>query len=112
MNWNNFILQVADDKASALVFGTRRRIESPAQYANIKFGKGLRALHNGLDKAMPGAIARAKARKDKQYIQYLESQGYTVLSPQETKELETFPGDLCDLNLAIGAMRKADAAIE
>jgi hypothetical protein len=46
------------------------------------------------------------------YIRFLEKQGYTVLSPQETEELETFPGDICDLNLAIDAMRKADAAIE
>jgi len=40
------------------------------------------------------------------YIQFLEKQGYTVLSPQETKELETIPGDIID------AMRQADAAIE
>jgi hypothetical protein len=40
------------------------------------------------------------------YISFLEKQGYTVLSPQETEELETIPGDIID------AMRKADAAIE
>jgi hypothetical protein len=50
--------------------------------------------------------------KIQNYIRFLEKQGYTVLSPEESKELETFPGDMCDLNLAIDAMRKADAAIE
>lgn len=112
ISWKSFILQVADDKATAYVFGTRPRIEAPAQTADIKYGKGLYDLHTALEKEMPGAIARAKARKNAQYIRHLESQGYTVLSPAETKELETFPGDLCDFNLAIDAMRKADAAIE
>jgi len=112
MSWNSFIQQVAEDKANVLVFGGGTRISSPAQHAYTHYGKGLRAMHNAIDKALPGAIDKAKARKNAQYIKYLEKQGYTVLSPNETKELETFPGDICDLNLAIDAMRKADAAIE
>lgn len=89
MSWNNFILQVADDKANALVFGTSLRFAAPAQTADIKYGKGLRALHNALDKAMPAAIERAKVRKNAIYIAHLEKQGYTVLFPSEVKELET-----------------------
>ena len=89
MNWNCFIHQVADDKASALVFGTRQRIEGPAQHADIRYGKGVRAFNNALDKVMPDAIERAKARKNAQYIAHLEKEGYTVLSPSEVKELET-----------------------
>ena len=89
MSWNSFIHQLADDKANALIFGTASRITSPAQHANIKYGKGLRALHNALDKVMPAAIDRAKARKNAIYIAHLEKQGYTVLSPSEVKELET-----------------------
>jgi hypothetical protein len=57
-------------------------------------------------------MTKFQAEKIKTYIRFLEKQGYTVLSPEESKELETFPGDICDLNLAIDAMRKADAAIE
>jgi len=91
MSWNTFIQQLAEDKANALVFGGGTRISGPAQHAYIKYGKGLRALHNALDKAMPAAIARAKAQKNAMYIAYLEKQGYTVLAPAEVAELETLP---------------------
>ena len=91
MNWNSFIQPVAEDKANALVFGGGTRISGPAQHAYIKYGKGLRALHNALDRAMPSAIARAKAQKNATYIAYLEKQGYTVLTRTETAELETLP---------------------
>ena len=91
MSWNSFIHQLADDKANALVFGTAARITSPAQHANIKYGKGLRALHNALDKVMPDAIERAKARKNTIYIAHLEKQGYKVLTSAEVAELETLP---------------------
>jgi len=84
MSWNSFIAQVAEDQANALVFGTSRRITGPAQHAYIKYGKGLRALHNAVDKAMPTAIARAKAQKNAQYIAFLEKQGYTVTLNTET----------------------------
>ena len=89
MSWNSFIQQVAEDKADALVFGGGTRIDGGAQHAYIKYGKGLRAYHNAIDKALPGAIEKAKARKNAQYIKHLEKQGYTVLSPSEVKELET-----------------------
>lgn len=89
MSWNSFIQQVAEDKANVLVFGGGTRISSPAQYAYTHYGKGLRAMHNAIDKALPGAIDRAKAKKNANYIAYLEKQGYTVLSPSEVKELET-----------------------
>ena len=65
MSWNSFIKQVAEDKANALVFGGGTRISGPAQHAYIKYGKGLTALHNAIDKAMPAAIAKAKAQKNK-----------------------------------------------
>ena len=91
MSWNSFIQQVAEDKANAVVFGGGTRVSGPAQHAYIKYGKGLRALHNALDKAMPAAIARAKAQKNATYIAYLEKQGYTVLTRTETAELETLP---------------------
>ena len=91
MSWNSFIQQVAEDKANAIVFGGGTRISGPAQHAYIKYGKGLRALHNALDKAMPAAIARAIAQKNASYIAYLEKQGYTVLTRTETQELETLP---------------------
>jgi hypothetical protein len=51
----------------------------------------LLALHNAIDKAMPAAIAKAKAQKNATYIAYLEKQGYTVLTRTETAELETLP---------------------
>ena len=91
MSWNTFIKQVAEDKANAIVFGGATRISGPAQHAYIKYGKGLRALHNALDKALPIAIAKAKAQKNATYIAYLEKQGYTVLAPAEVAELETMP---------------------
>jgi hypothetical protein len=89
MSWNSFIVQVAEDKANALVFGGGTRIQGGAQHAYIQYGKGIRAYHNAVDKALPGAIDRAKAKKNATYIAYLEKQGYTVLSPSEVKELET-----------------------
>jgi len=91
MSWNSFIQQVAEDKANAIVFGGGTRISGPAQHAYIKYGKGLRALHNALGRAMPAAIAKAKAQKNATYISYLEKQGYTVLTRTETAELETLP---------------------
>ena len=91
MSWNSFIQQVAEDHANAQVFGRPRRITSPAQHAYIKYNKGLRALHNAIDRAMPAAIARAKAQKDAHYIAYLERQGYVVLTKAEAEELETTP---------------------
>jgi hypothetical protein len=106
MSWNSFIQQLAEDKANARVFGGGTRIQGPAQHAYIKYGKGLRALHNALDKAMPAAIAKAKAQKNATYIAYLEKQGYTVLTRTETAELNTIDGDVID------AMRKADSLIE
>jgi hypothetical protein len=89
MSWNSFIKQVAEDKANVLVFGGPRRITGPAQHAYIKYGKGLRALHNAVDRALPDAIAKAKAQKNASHIAYLEKQGYTVLAPAEVAELET-----------------------
>ena len=68
MSWNSFIKQVAEDKANAQVFGGGTRISGPAQHAYIKYGKGLRALHNAIDKAIPAAIAKAKAQKNATYI--------------------------------------------
>ena len=91
MSWNSFIAQVAEDQANARVFGHSRRITGIGQAAYIRYGKGLRALHNALDKALPAAIAKAKAQKNAQYIAYLEKQGYTVLTRTETAELETLP---------------------
>ena len=91
MSWNSFIQQVCEDKANALIFGHRRRIESPAQHAYIKYGKGLTALHNAIDKHLPAAIERAKAHKNKLYIAYLEKQGYVVITKAEADELETRP---------------------
>ena len=89
MSWNSFTKQVAEDKANALIFGHRRRIESPAQHAYIKYGKGLRALSNAIDKHYPAAIERAKAHKNKIYIDHLERQGYVVITKAEADELET-----------------------
>jgi len=91
MSWNNFIKQVAEDRASALIFGGPRRITSTAQHAYIKYGKGTLALHNAIERAMPAAIAKAKAQKNAQYIAYLEKQGYKVLTSAEVSELETLP---------------------
>jgi hypothetical protein len=91
MSWNSFIQQLAEDKANAIVFGGGTRISGPAQHAYIKYGKGLRALHNALDKALPAAIAKAKAQKNATYIAYLEKQGYKVLTSAEVAELETLP---------------------
>ena len=91
MSWNSFIKQVAEDKANALVFGGGTRITGPSQHAYIKYGKGPLALHNALNKALPTAIAKAKAQKNATYIAYLEKQGYTVLAPAEVAELETLP---------------------
>ena len=91
MSWNSFIKQVAEDKANAIVFGGGAIFSSPAQHAYIKYGKGLTALHNALDKAMPAAIAKAKAQKNATYIAYLEKQGYKVLTSAEVAELETLP---------------------
>jgi hypothetical protein len=84
MSWNSFIKQVAEDKANALVFGGVTRISGPAQHAYIHYGKGLTALHNAIDKAMPAAIAKAKAQKNATYIAHLEKQGYTVTKNTET----------------------------
>ena len=106
MSWNSFIQQLAEDKANAIVFGGGTRISGPAQHAYIKYGKGLRALHNALDKALPTAIAKAKQQKNATYIAYLEKQGYTVLTRTEAAELNTIDGDVID------AMRKADSLIE
>lgn len=91
MSWNSFIQRLAEDKANALVFGGGTRIQGPAQTAYINYGKGLRALHNALDKAMPAAIEKAKAQKNANYIAHLEKQGYKVLAPAEVAELETLP---------------------
>ena len=84
MSWNSFIAQVAEDQANSLVFGGPRRISGPAQHAYIQYGKGLRALHNAVDKALPAAIDRAKAKKNASYIAHLEKQGYTVTKNTET----------------------------
>lgn len=78
MSWNSFIKQVAEDKASALVFGSPRRITGAVQHAYIKYNKGPLALNNAVDKVLPVAIAKAKAQKNANYIAYLEKQGYTV----------------------------------
>ena len=91
MSWNSFIQQVCEDKAEAIVFGRRRRIEGPAQHAYIKYGKGLRALHNAIDKHYPAALEKARAQKNKNYIDHLERQGYVVLTKAEAEELETRP---------------------
>ena len=91
MSWNSFIKQVAEDKANALVFGGATRFNSNAQHAYIQYGKGLRALHNAIDKALPTAIAKAKAQKNATYIAHLEKQGYKVLTSAEVAELETLP---------------------
>ena len=84
MSWNSFIQQVAEDKANALVFGGGTRIKGPAQHAYIQYGKGLRALHNAIDKAMPAAIDKAKARKNASHIAELERAGFTVTKNTET----------------------------
>ena len=91
MSWNSFIKQVAEDKANALVFGGGTRITSTAQHAYIKYGKGTLALHNAVEKALPVAIAKAKAQKNASYIAHLEKQGYKVLTSAEVAELETLP---------------------
>ena len=91
MSWNNFIQQVCEDKANAMVFGHRIQITGPAQHAYVTYGKGLRALHNAIDKHLPAAVERAKARKNAQYIAHLERQGYVVLTKAEAEELETTP---------------------
>ena len=78
MSWNSFILQVAEDRAKAQVFGSARRITGAAQHAYIKYNKGIRALENAVDRALPVAIEKAKAEKNASYIAYLEKQGYTV----------------------------------
>ena len=84
MSWNSFIAQVAEDQANALVFGGGTSIQGGAQHAYIKYGKGLRAYHNAVDKAMPGAIDRAKAKKNASHIAELERAGYTVTKNTET----------------------------
>ena len=91
MSWNSFIQQVVEDKANAIVFGSPRRITGAAQHAYIKYNKGLTALHNAIDKHLPAAVERAKARKNAQYIAYLERQGYVVITKAEADELETRP---------------------
>lgn len=91
MSWNSFIKQVCEDKANALVFGHRRRIEGPAQIAYINYGKGLTALHNAIDKHLPAAIEKAKAQKNAHYIAHLEREGYVVITKAEADELETRP---------------------
>ena len=91
MSWNSFIQQVVEDKANAIVFGSPRRISGAAQHAYIKYNKGLRALENAVSKALPDAVARAKAQKNANYIAYLEKQGYVVLTKAEAEELETLP---------------------
>ena len=55
MSWNSFIKQVAEDKANAIVFGGGAIFSSPAQHAYIKYGKGLTALHNAIDKVLTSA---------------------------------------------------------
>ena len=84
MSWNSFIKQVAEDQANALVFGTGRRITGSAQHAYIRYGKGLRALHNAIDKSLPAAIDRAKAKKNASHIAELERAGFTVTKNTET----------------------------
>jgi hypothetical protein len=85
MSWNSFIAQVAEDQANARVFGHSRRITGIGQAAYIRYGKGLRALHNALDKALPDAIDRAKAKKNASHIAELERAGYTVTKNTETQ---------------------------
>jgi len=101
----------AEDAARAQVYGGAPRLQGYGQ-TSYMLGVGIVRFRNAIDKAMPEYIAKFQAEKIQNYIRFLEKQGYTVLSPEESKELETFPGDMCDLNLAIDAMRKADAAIE
>ena len=84
MSWNSFIAQVAEDQANALVFGRQRQITGVGQAAYIRYGKGLRALHNALDKALPAAIEKAKARKNAIHIAELERAGFTVTKNTET----------------------------
>mgnify|MGYP006282216473 CR=1 FL=1 len=91
MSWNSFIQQVCEDKANAIVFGHSARLTGAAQHAYIKYNKGLTALHNAIDKHLPAAIEKAKAQKNKNYIDYLERQGYVVLTKAEAEELETRP---------------------
>ena len=91
MSWNSFIQQVCEDKASAIVFGGPTRITGAAQHAYIKYNKGLTALHNAIDKHLPAAIEKAKAHKNKLYIDHLEKQGYVVITKAEADELETRP---------------------
>ena len=91
MSWNKFIQQVCEDKANALVFGSRIRITGPAQHAYIKYNKGLTALHNAINKNLPAAVEKAKARKNALYIAHLEKQGYVVITKAEAEELETRP---------------------
>jgi len=91
MSWNSFIQQVVEDKANAIVFGSSCRITGAAQHAYIKYNKGLTALHNAIDKHLPAAVERAKARKNAQYIAYLEREGYVVITKAEADELETRP---------------------
>ena len=78
MSWNSFIQQVAEDRAKATVYGRPRGITSAAQHAYIKYNKGIRALENAIDRALPAAIEKARAEKNASYIAYLEKQGYTV----------------------------------
>jgi hypothetical protein len=101
----------AEDAARAQVFGGAPHLQSYGQ-TSYMLGVGTVRFRNAIDKLVPQYVAKFQAEKIKNYIRFLEKQGYTVLSPEESKELETFPGDICDLNLAIDAMRKADAAIE
>ena len=101
----------AEDAARSKVFGGQPRLQSYGQ-TSYMLGVGTVRFRNAIDKLVPQYVAKFQAEKIKNYIRFLEKQGYTVLSPNETKELETFPGDICDLNLAIDAMRLADAAIE
>jgi hypothetical protein len=85
MSWNSFIAQVAEDQANAQVFGHSRRITGAGQAAYIRYGKGPRALYNALDKALPAAIDRAKARKNASHIAELERAGFTVTKNTETQ---------------------------
>jgi hypothetical protein len=83
MSWNNFIAQVAADKAKAQVFGVPRSITNARAHAYQQYNKGTVALDNAVQKVLPTYIAKAKAQKNASYIEYLENQGYKVLAPTE-----------------------------
>jgi hypothetical protein len=95
----------AEDAARSKVFGGQPRLQSYGQ-TSYMLGVGTVRFRNAIDKLVPQYVAKFQAEKIKNYIRFLEKQGYTVLSPNETKELDTIPGDIID------AMRQADAAIE